>query len=65
MAAVAVRVPDLLRLLRSDELRALADDLPPLKRLGISIKDLDEIKIGVLDLNQGPGGPRCRFASAV
>ncbi len=57
VAAAAVRVPDLLRLLQSDELRALADNDPGLKPLGISIKDLDEFKIGLLDLNQGPGGP--------
>ena len=57
VAAAAVRIPDLLRLLQSDELRALADNDPGLKPLGISIKDLDEFKIGLLDLNQGPGGP--------
>jgi beta-lactamase regulating signal transducer with metallopeptidase domain len=57
IAAVAVRVPELLRLSGSDELRAMADELPTLKHLGISIKDLDEIKVGVLDLNQGPAGP--------
>jgi hypothetical protein len=57
VAAAAVRVPDLLRLMPGDEGRASIDDLPQLKRLGISIKDLDEFKIGVLDLNQGPGEP--------
>ena len=61
--AVAVRVQDLLRLSPGDELRSLIDDMPPLKNMGVSVKDLDEIKVGVLELNEGPAGPTMQICA--
>ena len=58
VAAAAIRVADLVRLPETENLQKLLNDLQPLKQVGLSVKDIDEIKVGVLDLiNAGPGGP--------
>ncbi|CAN5424735.1 hypothetical protein BH10PLA2_BH10PLA2_05820 [soil metagenome] len=56
VAAVAIRVPDILRLTGSDEVVTLIDETVPLKKLGISVKDLDVVKVSVVDV-VGNGTP--------
>ena len=51
----AVRVSELANLAGTEGLRKYLDELQPLKQVGLSIKDIDEIKVGVLDLG-GPTG---------
>jgi beta-lactamase regulating signal transducer with metallopeptidase domain len=57
MAAVAIRVPDILRLASGDEVSKLIDDLPPLKQLGLNLKDLDIVKVSMLDVVRGAANP--------
>ncbi|HEV8059575.1 MAG TPA: M56 family metallopeptidase, partial [Gemmataceae bacterium] len=45
MAAIAIRVPDLLRQLGNKELKAQIDEFSPLKQMGIHVEDLEEVKL--------------------
>jgi prepilin-type processing-associated H-X9-DG protein len=60
VVAAAVRVQDLLNLSGGENLLAL---LEPVKKLGIDVKDLEEVKFALLDLNPLSSAPAVQFSA--
>jgi prepilin-type processing-associated H-X9-DG protein len=61
IAAVAIRVQDLARLAGIEELKAFLQEQQIFKATGVSIDDIEEVKVALLDLGGGPKAPTVQF----
>jgi prepilin-type processing-associated H-X9-DG protein len=61
MAAVAIRVPDLLRQLDNKDLKALIEKGSPLEQMGIRVDELEEVKLALVAPGVNGGGPSEQF----
>jgi nitrate reductase gamma subunit len=61
IAAVAIRVPDLLRQLGTKDLAAFIEDVSQLKQLGIHLEELEEVKLAFVAPQANGGGPSEQF----
>ncbi len=61
MAAIAIRVPDLLRQLDNKDLKALIEKVSPLEQMGIRVDELEEVKLALVAPDANGGGPSKQF----
>ena len=61
IAAIGIRVQDLARTLGIEELKSFLQTLPIFKATGVSIDDIEEVKVALLELGGGPKPPIVQF----